>query len=70
MLITVTVRDKRMGRGIRTEFFHETDITPEIYKFVKRHKTKVDYIWSVQFVYYHSTNPSIDDFLNDYKHLN
>ncbi len=70
MLIHLRIRDKRYGSGFYSKFFHENDITPEIYKFVKN---KADKIISIDFggVYYWGSNPlsNTSKFLNDYKHL-
>lgn len=71
MLIHLSVRDARYGAGFRTVFFHEDDITPDIYKFVKKKKDK---IISLSFLnstknYYGNGLPNISDFLTEYKHL-
>lgn len=71
MLIYLKVRDKRYGAGFNSVFFHEDDITPDIYKFVKKKKDK---IISLSFLnstknYWNKGTPNILDFLTEYKHL-
>lgn len=69
MLILIRIKDKRFGAGFKLCFFHENDITPEIYKFVKKNKDK---IWTIDFggvYYWNKHSPNISDFLKDYKHL-
>ena len=69
MLIHLRVKDNRFNSGFYSKFFHEDNITPEIYKFVKN---KVDKILSIDWYgsyYWKKGPPSISDFLNDYKHL-
>lgn len=70
MLIHLRVKDNRFGAGFKSVFFHENEITPEIYKLVKKKKDK---ILSIDFkgIYYYrnSSQNNISDFLIDYKHL-
>lgn len=69
MLIHMRIKDNRFGAGFKSEFFHENDITPEIYKFVKKKKDKIRTIDFDGVYYWHNHSPNISDFLKDYKHL-
>ena len=69
MLIHLRVKDKRFGAGFYSVFFHEKDITPEIYKFVKKKKDKILTISFKDIYYWRKYPPYISDFLIDYKHL-
>ena len=69
MLIHLKVKDNRFGAGFKSVFFHENDITPEIYNFVKKKKDKILSIDFKGIYYWHTFSPNISDFLTDYKHL-
>lgn len=69
MLIYIKVDDKRFGGGFKSMFFHENEITNEVYNFVKKHKEKIRQIDFCGKYYWRTTSPNILDFLSDYKHL-
>lgn len=70
MIIMIKLQDKRYHHGFNNLFFHDEQITPEIYKVVKSKQGKVLQIDDAKGrCYYKNSTPSISDFLNDYSYL-
>ena len=70
MAILIKLMDKRYGHGFKNLFFHDEQITPEIYKLVKIKQNKVLHISDANGKYYYRNGkPTISDFLNDYSDL-
>lgn len=74
MIIMIDLKDKHRTPMFSAKVYVNRDVDREVYTFVKKHKRKIQSISFYDFDlllkrYFKYSDPSIKDFLQDYKYL-